>query len=162
MERVRNGTLAPRPRVERLSPIKTLTARPRASGSMVFCAYGETFNVPPSRSPRKTPRKTPRPAPEEPSQDGDTDRLPQPIFDTPGAGARKRATQFDNWQKVLPSLVEPMLQLQYDTNFFRHMPDLRLSEDLPCSCTVKRSLTIAVIRMNGTTVQTFSGRYRTY
>ena len=156
MQRARDGTLAPRPRVERVSPIKTLNSRPRMSGSMIFCAYGEAFNVPPSRSPRKK-----RPAfAVDTTQAGDAHDLHPPVFDTPGAGARRRAAQFDNWQKILPSLVEPLLQLQYDTQFFRNMSDVHLGEDLPCSCTMKRALTIAVIRMNGTISPTY-GRCRT-
>ncbi|KAJ7206809.1 hypothetical protein GGX14DRAFT_366819 [Mycena pura] len=112
---------------------------------MIFCAYGEAFNVPPSRSPRKKPRPA---FAVDTTQAGDTHDLHPPVFDTPGAGARRRAAQFDNWQKILPSLVEPLLQLQYDTQFFRNMSDVHLGEDLPCSCTMKRALTIAVIRMN--------------
>jgi hypothetical protein len=81
-----------------------------------------------------------------------------PIADFSDKGrpiSRKKAKQWENWQeKVIPSMLEPYIQLLCQTQSLRNLPTLRQNPPAPnCECGVhKSSLQVSCIYLESTLI----------
>ncbi|KAJ7055409.1 hypothetical protein C8F01DRAFT_1258582 [Mycena amicta] len=107
-----------------------------------FLSMAEDSVYIPARSPRKSPTKrATKPTPDNMVFESNS------FNRAPGPGSHKRATQFDNWMKLLPDLIPVYLDIMRETHSLQNYLGLRVGNsesmediDVPvCQCSSSRA-----------------------